>query len=318
MRPLIVLTDYDYPSVELEKSIVNHYGIDFFPSHCQSEDEIIELTREADGVMVQYARITPRIIAEMKKCKVIVRYGVGVDSLDVTAATAKNIIVCNVPDYGLEEVANHTMGLLLDAIRKITLSDRQVHSGKWDYSELTPIYRVTGKKLGLIAFGNIARLVTQRAQSFGMKILVYDPLVSEDVINQYGAIKVSFEQLLIEADYISIHCPLTHETKYMFNRYEFSVMKPTAILVNTSRGAIIKQTALAEALINKKISLAAIDVVEQEPLPETSPLMGIDNLIITPQMAWYSIEAEKALKTETALEAARVVSGLPPKHPVNI
>lgn len=313
----VVLTDYEYESIASEKREMNGIGADLIVLQCKTEEDLINATGDADALLNQYAQITRRVIENMKKCQVIVRYGVGVDNIDVAAASEHKIMVCNVPNYGLEEVADHAMALLLSSIRKITYLNQAVKSLKWDYKMAEPMYRIRGKKLGLIAYGNIARLVGERARVFGMEILVYDPWLDPAAADKNQVKLLSFEELLIESDYISIHCPLNDNTRGMFNQEVFEKMKNSAVLVNTARGPIIDEKALAAALKKGQIAAAALDVTEQEPLQEQSELRGMDNVIITPHAAWYSVEAQQRLQLQAAQEAARVLKGNPPLNLVN-
>lgn len=313
----VILTDYEYESIASEKQEMDRIGADFIPLQCRTEQDLIDATGDADALLNQYAQISRRVIENMKKCRVIVRYGVGVDNIDVAAASEHKIMVCNVPNYGLEEVADHAMALLLSSIRKIAFLNHAVKSSKWDYKMAEPMYRIRGKKLGLIAYGNIARLVGERARSFGMELLVYDPWLNQAAAEKSHVQLLSFDRLLMESDYISIHCPLNDSTRGMFNQEAFQKMKNTAVLVNTARGPIINERALAEALKKGLIAGAALDVTEQEPLPLPSELRSMDNVIITPHAAWYSVEAQQSLQLQVAQEAARVLKGNPPLNLVN-
>ena len=225
-RPKVVITDCDHPSVEIEKEILDEIKPEFILAYCNTEDEVIEVAQDADGIINQYAPITRRVIESLKKCKVIARYGVGVDNINVEAATEHKIIVANVPDYCVDEVSTHTIALILACARGITLLDRKIRDKKWDFTLAKPLFRTQGKTLGLFGLGRIAKMVAQKASGFGFKIIAYDPYVSK--VN--GEIKlVELSQLLSDSDFVSIHAPLTVETRHFFGENELKAMKKLPI-----------------------------------------------------------------------------------------
>ena len=310
----IVITDCDHPSVEIEKKILSEIEPELILESCNTEDEVIETAKDADGIISQYAPITKRVIESLKRCKVIVRYGVGVDSIDVEAATEHDIIVANVPDYCVDEVSTHAITLMLACARGITLLDRKVRDKKWDFTLAKPLFRTQGKTLGLFGLGRIARMVAQKASGFGLRIIAYDPYVSK----VDGEIKlVEFSQLLSDSDFLSIHAPLTDETRHSFGKDELSSMKKTAFLINTSRGPLIDEKALYVALKEKWIAGAALDVMEDEPPNWENPLFTLDNLIITPHISFYSEESYVELKTKVAESVLAVLKGELPRAIVN-
>ncbi len=226
----IIITDCDHPSVEIERTILNEIDPEFILAHCTTEDEVIETARDADGIINQYAPITRRVIESLKRCKVIARYGVGVDNIDVEAATEYGIIVANVPDYCVDEVSTHTMALILACARGITLLNGKISEKIWDFTLAKPLFRTEGKTLGLFGLGRIARMVAQKASGFGFKIIAYDPYVSKV---DDGIELVGFSKLLSDSDFISIHAPLTNKTRRFFGESELKNMKKTAYLINT-------------------------------------------------------------------------------------
>jgi D-3-phosphoglycerate dehydrogenase len=236
--------------------------------------------------------------------------------VDIDAATAAGIVVTKVPDYCIDEVSDHTMALLLTAVRKIPLSNNQVHGGTWKMPAVVPIHRLRGSVLGLVGFGRIPQLVAPKAKAFGLRVVAYDPFVPAEVFQRAGVESVGFDELLKISDYVSVHSPLTPETKGLFNAGAFAKMKPTAYLVNTARGPIIDEAALAAALDAKQIAGAALDVMTSEP-PGSSPLFGRDNVIVTPHTSFYSEESLVDLQTKAAEEVVAVLSGKPPRNPVN-
>ena len=310
----IIITDCDHPSVEIEKKILSEINPEPTLETCKTEEDVIAVASDADGIINQYAPITRRVIESLKRCKVVARYGVGVDNIDVKAATENNIIVANVPDYCLDEVSTHALGLILACARKIIFLDRKVRERTWDFKIAKPLFRTQGKILGLFGLGRIARMVAQKASGFGFRIIAYDPYVSK----VDGGIKlVKFSQLLSDSDFVSIHVPLTAETRHSFGENELKAMKKTAYLINTSRGPIVDEKALYVALKEKWIAGAALDVMEKEPPDWENLLLKLDNLIITPHISFYSEESYVELKTKVAESVRSVLKGELPRAMVN-
>ena len=313
-RPRIVITDCDHPTVEIEKEILSEIDPEFILAQCNTEDEVIEVAKDADGIINQYAPMNRRVIESLKRCKVIARYGVGVDNIDVEAATEHKIIVANVPDYCIDEVSTHALALILACARGITLLDRKRREKRWDFTLAKPLFRTQGKTLGLFGLGRIAKMVAQKASGFGFRIIAYDPYVSK----VDGRIKlVEFSQLLSDSDFVSLHVPLTAETRHSFGENELKKMKKTAYLINTSRGPIVDEKALHQALKNRWIAGAALDVMEKEPPDWNSALLQLDNLIITPHISFYSEESYIELKTKVAQAVLSVLKGELPRAIVN-
>ena len=316
-KPKVVITDYYYESIHQEKAVMAEIGAELLDFQCKTEDEVIAAAAGCDALICQFAPITRKVIASLDKCKVIVRYAIGVDNIDVAAAEEHGIYVCNVPDYGVDEVSNHAIALLLDCAKKLTYLAGQVKQGNCSYTTVKPLYRMEGKTLGLMGFGRIPRLVAKKMAGFGVHMIAYDPMINEDSAHALGVTPVSFDQLLRESDYLSVHCPLTEDTHHLFNEDAFRAMKPTAVFINTARGAVVKEEALIQALEEGDIAMAGIDVTETEPIPTDHPLLKLDNAVVTPHAAWYSEEAVKSLQLKAAQEAARVLTGQPPQNPVN-
>jgi len=206
------------------------------------------VARNADAVLVTYAKITAEMISQMTRCRIIARFGIGVDNVDIPAATKAGIVVTRVPDYCIDEVSDHTMALLLALARKIAFANSRAHAGHWEMPAVVPIYRLRGSVLGLVGFGRIPQLVAPKAKAFGLKVISYDPFVSQETMNRAGVEKVEFSELVSVSDHISIHAPLLPETDHLFNASIFCKMKPTAYLINTARGPIVDEQALAQAL----------------------------------------------------------------------
>ncbi|MBA7497433.1 Glyoxylate/hydroxypyruvate reductase B [subsurface metagenome] len=313
-RPKVVITDCDHPSVEIERKILSEIDPEFVLAYCNTEDEVIEVAQDAGGIINQYAPITRRVIELLKRCKVIARYGVGVDNINIEAATEHKIIVANVPDYCIDEVSTHAMALILACARGITLLDNKIREKKWDFTLAKPLFRTQGKTLGLFGLGRIAKMVAQKASGFGFRIIAYDPYVSKVNI---GVKLVEFSQLLSDSDFISIHTPLTDKTRHSFGESELKTMKKTAYLINTARGPIIDERNLYVALKEKWIAGAALDVMEKEPPDWENLLPKLDNLIITPHISFYSEESYVELKTKTAKAVLSVLKGGLPRAMVN-
>ncbi|UCD77683.1 MAG: C-terminal binding protein, partial [Desulfobacterales bacterium] len=253
-----------------------------------------------------------------KQLKIIARYGVGVDNVDLETARRRKIYVSIVPNYGNEDVSDHAMALMLACIRTLPIRDRNVRRGIFETDIVAEIHRTTGRNLGIIGYGKIARVFHRKWQGFlPARVLVYDPFVDEDTITENGAEKVELNLLLEEADYISIHAPLTPDTRHIINESALKTMKSTAVIVNTSRGAIIDTAALAKALEKGEIFAAGIDVFEKEPLPVDHPLVSLPNVILTPHLAWYSKESTRDLQGGAAGEIQRVLSGQRPQNWAN-
>lgn len=313
----VVVTDYTYETLNTEKKILSQLDVDFNDYHYRTEDEVIRVAKDCDVLVVQFAPITRRVIKSLTKCRMIVRYAIGVDNIDLEAATEQGIYVANVPDYGIDEVSTHTVALLLSLARKLPESFKMVRDKKWDYSLVKPLRRTMGTQLGLVALGRIPSAIARKMSGFGMNIVAFDPYVSKEYADSLGVRLVSFDELIAASDYVSIHCPLTNETRGMFNMSVFEKMKKAAILINTARGPIVNERDLAIACGKKIISAAAIDVTEKEPIAHDSPLLQLDNVFITPHISWYTEESIESLKTKLAEEIVRVLKGNVPVNLVN-
>jgi D-3-phosphoglycerate dehydrogenase len=276
----------------------------------------LRVARDADALLATYAKITAEMIRQMTRCRIISRFGIGVDNVDIPAASERGIVVTKVPDYCIDEVSDHTMALLLSAVRKIPFANSMVHAGKWEMPAVVPIHRLRGTVLGLVGFGRIPQLVAPKAKSFGMRVVSCDPYIPKEVFERAGVDSVEFGELLKISDYISIHSPLLPETQGLFNADAFRQMKPSAYLINTARGPIVDEAALAQALDAGQLAGAALDVMPKEPTTD-SPLFGRANVIITPHTSFYSEESLVDLQTKAAEEVVRVLQGEAPKNPVN-
>jgi D-3-phosphoglycerate dehydrogenase len=319
----VVIADYDFGDVDIERSIVEGAGFRLLAAQCKSEDDVIAEASDADGVLAQYAPIGERAIEAFTQCKVIARYGTGVDIVDVDAATRRGIQVTNAPnEWCAEEVANHAVALWLAAARKVCEYDKATRQGEWRWQTGQPILRLSSRVFGLLSFGSIARLVAERARPFGVDIWVHDPFVPAAHLEQARVRPVSFDELLSGSDFLTIQAPLTPTTHHLFNRKTLRQMKPSAILINTARGPIVEDHALYHALVEGWIAGAALDDIEEEPAKRrdwrpTNPLFRLPNVIITPHAAYYSEQSISMVRRIAAEEAVRVLKGLAPLSPVN-
>ena len=310
----VVLTDYVWQSLDVERKTLEDLAV-LVPLQTKKAEEFLPEAQDCDALLNTYAGpITAEAMARMPKCRIIARYGIGVDTIDLEAATQAGIIVTNNPTYCIEEVAEHTFALLLACARKVALYDRLVRARGWELPPGKPIFRLSGRTLGLVGFGNIGRQVAARAAAFGMRVLFADPLVEKGRFPGPGT-KVDLDELLRESDFVSLHPPLTRETRKMINAGALSRMKPSAWLINCSRGPVVDTDALVGALDAKQIAGCALDTTDPEPLPDPHPLRGRDNVIITPHVAWYSEQALVGLQAGAPSEVRRVLSG---EWPVNV
>jgi D-3-phosphoglycerate dehydrogenase / 2-oxoglutarate reductase len=314
--PVIAVTDSVFPSLDLAKAALARLNPTFLMSKSANADDILSVAKDADAILVTYAKLTREILTQLTKCKAIGRFGLGVDNIDLPAAKEKGIAVNYVPDYCIREVSDHAMTLLLTLIRKVPLSNKLVQSGRWEMPAVVPIRRIEGTVLGLVGLGNIPRLVAPKAQAFGIKVIAFDPYAKPDVFKAAKVESVDFDTLLKTADYISVHAPLLPATRGMMNADAFAKMKKGAYLVNTARGPLIDEPALIAALDSGQIGGAGLDVVTAEPLAKDSKLLGRDNVIISPHTGFYSIEALDELQTKCAADVARVLSGEKAVYPI--
>ena len=310
----VVLTDYVWESLDVEQKTLAGLG-ELVALQTKTPDQFLAEAADCVALLNTYAGpITAADMAKMPQCKIIARYGIGVDTIDLDAATAAGIIVTNNPTYCIEEVAEHTMALLLSAARKITFYDRQVRAGHWAVPLGKPIQRLAGSTIGLVGFGNIARQVAIRAAAFGMKVLFADPFVKQGQFAEPGT-KMELMDMLKVSDFVSVHPPLTPQTRKSINDEAFAAMKPNAVIINCARGPVIDTDALVRALDAKKIAGAALDTTDPEPLPNPHPLRGRENVIINPHAAWYSEQAMVGLQAGAPGEVRRVLSG---EWPINV
>jgi D-3-phosphoglycerate dehydrogenase len=314
----VVVTDWEYQDLRYEKKVLDEVGIELIPAQCKTEEEVIHACWDADGIINQYAPISARVIQSLKNCQVITRYGVGVNTIDIDAATEKGICIANVPDYCMDEVSDHTLALLLDGVRKVSLANAWVKKGKWDFKVAKPLYRLRGRTLGLVGFGKIAQALVGKVKPLGLNVIAYDPFVPETVAQAMGVTLVMLDELCERSDFISVHVPLTASTRGLIGKEQFQRMKKGAYLINTSRGPVVNEAALIEALQEGKLSGAGLDVVEEEPIRPDHPFLSMDSVTLTPHIAWYSEESEAEMRTKAAQGIVSVlVKREYPKYLVN-
>jgi len=312
----VLITDPYHQNFHIEKEILAEINAEVFVGHCKTEEDVIKICSNMDGLLVSYVPIGKKVIKNLHKCKVIVKYAVGANNIDLVTATQKGIYVANVPNYCIEEVSTHTVALLLNLVRNILVYDKSIKKGSWNPLIGDPIFRIKNKVLGIIGFGHIGKRVVEKIRPFGLNILIYDPLVNNKLISKYGAEKVELKTLLHQSDYISLHCPLNKSTKHLIDFKEIEIMKKGVFIVNASRGEIINQKALYKAIKDEKIAGAALDVLEKDP-PLLTDIMNTDKIIYTPHVAWNSVEAETELRKSAAQEVKRVLEGGKPLNIVN-
>ena len=317
-RRTVLVTDYAWKNLDLERRILERVGASLVVAQTGVEDELISLAAEVDGILTCWKPVTEKVIANAPHCQAIGRYGIGLDNINVQFATKMGIVVTNVPSFCVEEVSDHAMALLLALARKVVFYDQALkQGGLYNLRAGGPLYRIQGKTLGIFGFGKIGRTLYRKAKSFGLRIITCDPLVDVQSLEGYDVERVSFQDLLRRSDYISIHTPLTSETRFLFNLEAFRQMKPTAFLINTARGEIIDGQALLEALNSGLIAGAALDVLPKEPPGPADPLVLHAKAIITPHAAFNSEESLGELQEGAATQMADALAGKLPSFVVN-
>ncbi len=322
-RPKVIITDYDYGNIDIERSILEKVGAEVIGLQAKREEDLFDAATDCAAMMNQYARIGRETITRMQKCEVIARYGVGVDIVDVAAATEQKILVTNVRDYCTEEVADHAISLWLTLARKLPDYDRATHKGIWRWQSGKPIYRLRDRTMGVVSFGKIGQAISARARAFGVNVIAFDPFLPAQVAKEHGVELVSKEDLLARSDYILMQAPMTPDTRHFLSDAEFAAMKPGAILVNTGRGPTVDNRALFRALTDGHLAAAGLDDPEEEPAkrsewnPDDNPIFTLPNVVVTPHAAYYSEESIAAARVTAATQVAKVLSRQKPDYPVN-
>ena len=313
----VIYTDHGFESIEIERGIIESANGDLIVAKCKTVEDVIAATADADALLVQWAPVTADVIDTLRRCKIIVRMGIGVDNVDIEAAREKEIPVCNVPDYCIDEVADHTISMALSLARQLQITDRRVRDGFWSIipgAEMPAFHEMTFATVG---FGRIARAVHQRARNFLFKLVAYDKFVSSETMMERGVSFLNLNDLFEQGDIISLHCQLTNETKHLVNAARLQRMKPSTILINTARGSLVDTVALANALKSGNIAAAGLDVFETEPLPEKHPIRSCENVLLTSHTAWYSQRSVPELQKKAAEELLRGLQGKPLRNQVN-
>ncbi|WP_229750751.1 C-terminal binding protein [Paenibacillus nasutitermitis] len=310
-------TPHHFPHLNQERAILSQLGVDLLELKTNDPEEIGALAKDAVALFVQYTWISEATIRQLEQCQVIVRYGIGYDNVDLKSAGEQGIYVCNVPHYCGEEVADHTMSLLLAAARKLVKQNDLVKNGEWSFVDRIAVPSLSSSVLGLVGLGYISRHVVRRAQAFGMKVVAYDPWFPKDQANALQVELVDFTELCGLADFVSLHVPLNDETKYLIRKETIASLKDGAVIINTARGGLIHEEDVAEAIHSGKLGMVCLDVLEQEPPSPSHPLIGLENVILTPHSAYYSDRSLPRLQKMAAEEVERVLRGEDPKNAVN-
>ncbi len=313
----VVVTANIFPGLDVEQEVLRQHNVELEKIPCRSQDELAAAGKDGTALIVGNVRIDAGVLAHLPHCVAIVKPSVGVDNIDLEAATAAGVCVANVPDYGTDEVATHAMALLLNAIRYVDAEAAKVRAGSWQPKPPYPIQRSAGRTLGIIGFGRIGQSVARKAAGFDWRLLAWDPYVSDEEIRSKKAEPADLETLLAQSDMVTLHLPLTAETQGMIDASALAKMKPTAFLVNTARGGIVDSAALLQAVESGQIAGAALDVVDEEPPAPDHPLYCTDRILVTAHVAWYSEQAFRDVRVKAVQEVARVLQGQLPLNLLN-
>lgn len=314
----VAITDFSFPTLEIEEAILRPAGCEIISGQWKTTEALIPVVSEADAVITQFAPIRAEVIAAMRRAKVIVRYGIGVDNIDLAAARAKGIPACNVPDYCINEVADHTLAFILSMTRQVVPNHRLIQDGKWGLATpLSQMKTLCDQAVGIVGFGRIGREVAARLQPFQCRRLVFDPVVPAETIRSAGCEPATFEMLLKDADIVTLHCPSTDQTRRILNSRTLAQLKTGAIVINLARGDLIETSALVEALQTGRLSGAAIDVCDPEPIPLDSPLRTLTNVICASHVASASVKAVTKLRETAARIALLALQDQPLPNIVN-
>lgn len=318
-NPKIIICDCDHADTNPEHNVFTQAGVEYKRLQCTSQEQVLAECQGAVVFLNQYVRMDENIFKNIPSLKLVVRYGVGVDNVNLADATKYGVQVTNVPDYGMHEVADQALALMMSLVRKICFLDKRVHQGVWDYREVVPIRRLSECTIGVVGLGRIGSAFAHRASAMGSKIIGFDRAFGRPgrTFPQFVEPKDTLEEMLEEADIVSLHCDLNEFSSSMMNKERFARMKEGAYLINTARGGIIDEAALVDALKSGRLGGAGLDVTVKEPISKDHPLLAFDNVIITPHSGWYSEEAAVELKRKCAEDAVNFISGRPVKYPVN-
>ena len=305
----VIFLEHGYASVEIERRIVEAAGGEFIDGDQFSLAEALRRASDAQGIMLRRIPITREVMRGFGQCRILMRYGVGVDNIDLAAATELGLIAGHVPVYCQDEVSTHAIALLLACVRRVVLTHDQLRTGGWNVHEGDPIFRLAGKTLGLVGLGTLGQAVARKMQGWNLRLLATDPFLDPAVAARLNVELVPLETLLRESDYVSLHVPLLPETIHLMNERTLALMKRGAILVNTARGPVVSASALLAALDRGQLAGAALDVFEHEPPPADAPVRHHPRLIVTDHIAWYSEESQRELQRRAAEEVVRCCTG---------
>jgi D-3-phosphoglycerate dehydrogenase len=309
-NPTVAITDWTFPDLSIEEGILKAQGIEVVARQCKTEAELIGLCADADVVITQFARVNANVVSALRKARAIVRYGIGVDNIDLDAARARDIPVCNVPDYCIDEVADQTLAFILATTRQVVTHANHLHAGQWGLAtSMAGMKALRDLTVGVIGFGRIGREVVKRLLAFKCAVHVFDPVVPAAEIEKSGAHAAGFEELLKNADVLTLHCPSTPQTRRLMNRETFAKLKRGAIFINVSRGDLADADALTAALQSGHLAAAALDVFDPEPIPAGHPIRTLPNVILAPHIASCSVPAVKKLRETVANLAIAAVRG---------
>lgn len=312
----VYVTDDRHGDYEIEKKLLAAVDAEVIVRNCGTEQEVIRECADADALLLNLAPCGKAVMEALGRCRVINRYGVGCDNVDLAAATERGIQITNVPDYCMEDVSDHALALMLACLRQVALRDSRIRAGEWNIRGES--FRLQGSVLGVLGFGHIARCLVKKCSGFGLaEVLVYDPYVSGETCAEYGAVKAGLKEVLEQADFVSLHMPVTEQTRGILNEARISWMKPNAILINTARGQLIDDPALLAALKEGRILAAGLDTHSSEPLSKDSEYLGLSNVVLTDHTGYHTAAAVAELKSKSARNIADVLTGKTPKYPVN-
>lgn len=313
----VLITDYAWPTLDIERRLLDEVDAELIAVEPGEPDALIEPARDVDAILTCWRQIPPAALDGATRCRIVSRYGIGLDNIPVDRATELGMVVTNVPDFCLEEVAEHTLALIFACARRIVPFANATRRGEWSLVNAPGLPRLSQQTLGLVGYGNIARTLALKAHALGMKVIAYTPRLAPDALAPWGRATNDLHELLAAADYVSLHVPLTDATRGIINAAALRQMKPSAYLINTARGAVVDETALHQALTQGWIAGAALDVMQSEPPPPDHPLLALDNVIATPHAAFYSEPALVDLATKAAHHVVQALRGQTPDNIVN-
>jgi D-3-phosphoglycerate dehydrogenase / 2-oxoglutarate reductase len=315
---VVAVTDHVFPDLDQERAVLVGAGHELrFERNAATVDEVVAAVAGADAVLNCYASMPADVIRTLDRCRIIARYGIGLDTIDMDAANERGIVVTNVPDYCIDEVSDHALSLALALARGVALLDRRVRMGSWTPTDARPLHRIRGRTFGLVGFGRIARALAVKAAALGFRVVATDPYVPDVAVLDAGVEPLSLNELLARADVVSLHVPLTDESHHLIGPEALATMKPAAILVNTSRGPLVDTSALRDALVSGRLGGAALDVLEQEPPAPDDPLLQRDDVVITPHAGFYSEESVRELQRKAVEQVVEALAGRRPTYAVN-